>query len=253
MASLGTGNRTEVLWGPFRLSREGSATAWDFMRPTINKPGTLSENFRIQEAGSKAVESVTFMLTRDVINDDLYTAYDVETLYPMFRYQRSTAGNLCELVDDVALARVPTTETVDEWVSHELGFAAEANSMPRMELGLLFDHTISDPAGVTAPTLGVAVNLGAVAADESITLVWANPHSPAPTVVGGESKAQHATDSPFTIPVDLGVAFPTATTTAAFQTQTIAGPVVGPWYRYNVTAVTSGAFFPLLGAFIHKT
>lgn len=253
--SFTTGDSTSVLLGHMKLSAEGSVKGITPTKVKVAVAPTLEATHRSELVGSALAQDMTFELTRFGLQFELMTALTAKTAYAFVSYIRGAPGNIMEMVEGTTVQAQPATDTPDELESRTMGLAAGDGGIYRMSRGLLFDHTMAHSAGgVTAPVNGTGVQVGAVSATQSVTLFWANPHDPAPTVEGGVAHVESdATDAWVGAETTRGVAFATATSTPAWETQTIAGPITDTWWRLSITAVTSGAFYPVCGIVIHDT
>ncbi len=248
------GSTTSVLWGPFLLSDEGPAAGLAPERQKIAVRATLENDFNSENVGSVFIGGTTFNLTRPGLQFEMMEAWQAKTKYPMVIAVRGAAGNLFQLVDNVGLAANPYTDTPDEIETRDLDFTAGDSA--EMSLGWLFDHTIADPAGVTAPTDGSGVNLGAVLATESITIYLASPHAPAADSVGAVFAFESDSTNSFSGAETVEHTFTTiddVANGASFQLVTVAGPITNTWFRIVLNTITSGTSFFKAGAVIHTT
>jgi len=248
-----TGNLARIFWGFNNLSAIGSTAGGTPKRALIEVPATLEEDHRYQVTGSSILDDFTVKITRQDLNFLLFKALDDKTAYPMLVTTSGTAGNLAFISEGSRIATHPDNQEVDVWTMKELGFAQGEGSIPRIEASLLFDHLMNNLTGVTAVQDGDAVNVGAVSATESVTVIWVNPHSPAPTVAGGVAQLESDDAVGFATPTVQGVPFTALTSTPSFEVQTFAGPITDDWWRISITAWTSGTGFPVGAMFIHDT
>lgn len=245
MSEQDVATNTSVIWGPIRLSSLAMGTGGNVIANPIDRPPTLEDTFRAQEPGAFFVEGMTAMMARNDLQMTMTTAHAARTAYPHVTFIRGTVGGLSILVPNTRLANIPDGHTVGEWRENEYTFAPGADAGHYMQDGTLFDHTMSHPSGVNAPVTGTPFEVGAVSATQSVKVLLANPHDPAPTWSGAAMQLESDPIEAFTTATLRGTAMTGMGSTASYELQTIAGPITDTWWRLNITTVPSGIGWPV--------
>lgn len=250
MATPETARLTSVGWGQYRLSAVGHPLVMAPQRDAMAQGPTLESNHRYGFPGPSSIENATFTLVDQTLEDTMMAAIEAGTSYPLVGFIRGTAGNLCELTRSVAPINVPQPQNPSAPTSREIAFAAGDSSQFRMSAGMLFDHTIAHPNGVSSTVDGTAIQVGALSATQYMDVYIGDLHSPAPTATSATIKLQSASDEAFTVPNDRDT-HTKASATETYRFSTLSGAITDTWWRMSVTAVSGGVIYPVCCVWIY--
>lgn len=244
--STTTGNLTDGTLGPWRTAALATSITGRASSNMIDVPPVLSNPFTYQEPGAHTNADMGLRVTRQDLKHDFTVAHNAKTAYPWTRFTRGTAGNLCSLVEGVELATIPNNEEVGVWNEGDYALTA-GTSLMQTAAGVLFDHTMAHATtGVTAPVAGTVVQVGAVSATQSLKILMVNSQDPTATWTGASVQVESDPVVGFTTATLRGAALSSLATTPTYSFQTIAGPITDTYWRANVTAVASGAGYPIV-------
>ena len=235
------GLNTDAAWGPLRTSAVAKAAGGDFVSPPVDFPATLADLFSYQEPGAFMVQNINLDIVRQDLKETFHAAHKAKTAYPWVQFIRGTAGGGCQLTEDMRAATIPNNEEVGVVNESAYTFAAGIG-LRHLNLGMLFDHTIAHAAGVSAPVTGTIVQVGAVSATQSVKLFLGNLHSPAPTWAGASMQLESDPVVGFTTATLRGTAMTGMGSTAAYELQTIAGPITDTYWRLNITIASASGY-----------
>jgi hypothetical protein len=238
------GLNTDAAWGPLRTSTVANAAGGEFVAEPIDFPATLADTFSYQEPGAFTVTDINLNVVRQDLKETFTAAHKAKTAYPWVQFIRGTAGGGCQLTEDVRAATIPNNEEVGVVNESAYTFAAGVG-LRHFNQGMLFDHTIAHAAGVSAPVTGGIVQVGAVSATQSLKFFLGNLHSPAPTWSGAAMQLESDPILGFTTATLRGTAMTAMGSTAAYELQTVAGPITDTYWRLNITTVPSGLGYPV--------
>ena len=247
-----TGNTTSYAFGQYRLSTYGSGLGMLPTRTVLDRPPTNEDDHRSQITGSTGISDLAFQVSDPAILPNMISVLNAKTALPMAAWQRGAAGNLSWIIEDCQAATSGLPAEVDVYTVNDMTLTAGANSLYRGGAGLLFEHTIAHPSGVSATVNGTAVQLGPLSNLQSMKVFYGNLESPTPTTTNAVGKLQNSADEAFTSPVDA-VIFTAVTATASYQVATIAGAVTNTWWRFSVSSIADGVFYPVCLALPYTT
>lgn len=241
-----TGRLTSTAWGYRRLSQYGTASNWAPTRTALTVPPTNESGRRHQIPGPHENVVRNFDFSDPSIVQELHAAFEARTADPWVDFVRGTAGGMCWIHREASILEMPDPQSVDQVSIRSLAWAPGELGGGRFQAnGMLFDHSIAHPAGVTAAVDGAAVNVGALSASQSAIVYYASLDHPAPVAGTLDAKLQSAADSGFTSGVTDEVTFASITTSAAYQVAILAGAITNAWWRLSITGVGGGTYYPV--------